>query len=240
MHVSDSLARLAFNAFIILIAGILILACQDRNEVYIFGKGQTDGLIVDTENHLVIAEGNIFPHRYNTDSRRAHGHHAITWTGGGSARQALIETLASDYEIAQALRKTGAKAGRLLPEQAWTERDVANSPYPDWHAEGSLLKVEVSWSETENNLPNWHNLSELLNDSGGQGIEIRFQGQEELIPVWKSGCVVCMASCPGAKASNARYTIRDQYIGHMEFTASAPELTLPEDGTAVRIRFTVQ
>jgi len=58
-----------------------------------------------------------------------------------------------------------------------------------------------------------------------------------LIPVWRSGCVTCLFSCPGGKTSNAAFTIRDQYLNRKVFLAD--EKNLPPDGTPVRVSMRV-
>ena len=44
---------------------------------------------------------------------------------------------------------------------------------------------------------------------GGRGLDLRLAGNRANIPKWKSGCVICLYSCPGSKIGNARYTARD-------------------------------
>jgi hypothetical protein len=65
---------------------------------------------------------------------------------------------------------------------------------------------------------------------------MRFGGHRANIPRWKSGCVVCLYSCPGSKVGNARYTVRDWEKGTTRFRVR-PGAPLPEDGKQVRIIF---
>ena len=64
---------------------------------------------------------------------------------------------------------------------------------------------------------------------------MRFGGHRANIPKWKSGCVVCLYSCPGSKVGNARYTVRDYARNATRFRAR--EGALPPDGTKVRVVF---
>ncbi len=194
------------------------------------GEKESTGLRIYGEARSIVLDGRIFPERYNTGEDRARGHHLVVWSGGRNAHKALIEVDCPDLEVAKALRTIGAQAGRPLPAEVWTERETVESPYPDWRAEGSELTVSIRWREEM-----WHPVDEFLLDSGASGVEVRFEGQEELIPKWHSGCVICLASCPGGKSSNARYTIRDQVSGRMDFHANEEEL--PPDGTRVQVRF---
>lgn len=64
---------------------------------------------------------------------------------------------------------------------------------------------------------------------------MKFGGHQANIPEWKSGCVVCLYSCPGSKVGNARYTVRDFVDEATRFTVLPG--ALPEDGTEVTIIF---
>lgn len=219
----DPLRDLACFLPVLTIASILLLGCSDMEDT---------GLRIDKEAKSIVLEGRIFPERYNAEEDRAQGHHLVVWSGGRNAHKALIEVDCPDLEVAKALRSIGAQAGRALPAEVWTERETLDSPYPDWRAKGSELLVSIRWQDGI-----WRPVDELLSDAGALGVEVRFEGQEELIPKWRSGCVTCLASCPGGKSSNARYTIRDQVSGRMDFLAIEAEL--PPSGTHVQVRFQV-
>ena len=62
---------------------------------------------------------------------------------------------------------------------------------------------------------------------------MRFGGNAANIPKWKSGCIVCLYSCPGSKVGNARYTVRDYEKGVTRFRAKPG--VLPADGTSIRV-----
>ena len=62
---------------------------------------------------------------------------------------------------------------------------------------------------------------------------MRFGGNAANIPKWKSGCIVCLYSCPGSKIGNARYTVRDYTKDVTRFRAK-PD-ALPPDGTRVGV-----
>ncbi len=55
----------------------------------------------------------------------------------------------------------------------------------------------------------WLRLDQIVDDPARLGFDLRFGGHRANIPAWKSGCVVCLYSCPGGKVGNARYTVRD-------------------------------
>ena len=88
---------------------------------------------------------------------------------------------------------------------AWNDRKDKNSTAPDARVKGTPVRVFVWWPDLPSPLP----LQDLFVDSGGHGIDMRFGGNQALIPEWHSGCIACLYSCPGGKVSNHAYTIRD-------------------------------
>jgi hypothetical protein len=144
------------------------------------------------------------------------GHHAVTWKGGRKADEALLTTFVSDSELYDAMIAIGAKPGNNLTQAVWEERNDPSSTAPEMRVQGSPVDVFVWWK----GLPKPLEFSKLVNDSNVKGIELRFGGHKALIPVWKSGCIVCLQSCPGGKISNQRYTIRDYVEGRATFTVN--------------------
>jgi hypothetical protein len=142
------------------------------------------------------------------------GHHAVTWKGGKKSSEALLSALVSDAELHDAMISIGARPGNNLTQAAWDERNDETSKAPDTRVEGSPVEASVWWPGLKSPVP----LESLFNDPNGQGVDLRFGGQKSLIPVWKSGCIVCLQSCPGAKISNRSYTMRDYAQGKATFT----------------------
>jgi hypothetical protein len=142
------------------------------------------------------------------------GHHAVTWKDGKKASEALLSAYVSDSDFHDAMISIGAKPGNNLTQATWNERNNSASKAPDARVEGSPVEVSVWWQGLGSPVP----LESLFNDPSGRGVELRFGGQKSLIPVWKSGCIVCLQSCPGAKISNRSYTVRDYAQGKATFT----------------------
>ncbi|MEW6348621.1 MAG: YdjY domain-containing protein [Thermodesulfobacteriota bacterium] len=149
------------------------------------------------------------------------GHHAVVWKGGGAARKALLAAYVEDTTFHDAMVSIGAKPGNNLTQKTWSERFNKTSRAPSTKIEGSPVGVWVWWDGLEKPLP----LKDLFKDPGGKGIHLRFGGNKALIPVWRSGCVVCLQSCPGSKIGNRSYTIRDYVDGKATFTLN--EKTVP-------------
>jgi hypothetical protein len=186
-----------------------------------------DTLHIDLMNTQLKFQGTIYPKRYNTYSDRANGHHFIVYSGGSNAHKALITTDVPDEQILSGLEALGAVAGNNLTQAAWDERNIPNSDAANQRVAGTPINIYVQWQEDF--IPAY----ELLNDTTASEFNIRFGGHVDLIPVWQSGCVTCLFSCPGGRTSNEAFTIRDQAQNKHSFFAD--ESRLPEDGTKVYI-----
>ena len=157
------------------------------------------------------------------------GYHAIAWKDGRSAHAALFEADVSDTDVLDALEGLGAKPGGNVPMEAWDDRRNRASRAPDTRIAGPAVEVLLRLPGRAGLVP----LASVLEDPGGRGLDLRFGGNRANIPKWKSGCVVCLYSCPGAKVGNARYTMRDYVEGSTRFRTRAG--ALPPDGTRVGV-----
>ncbi len=159
------------------------------------------------------------------------GYHFLVWEKGRSADHALFTTQATDLEVLEALEALGAVAGNALETDSWDEREDRSSKAPDKVIEGPKVEVLVRIPGGEEPL----SMEEVLVDPGGKGFEMRFGGHRANMPKWKSGCVVCLYSCPGSKVGNASYTVRDFVDGATRFRVRPG--ALPDDGTEVTVIF---
>jgi hypothetical protein len=138
------------------------------------------------------------------------GYHAIVWKDGKAAHAALLEADVSDRQVLESLEGLGAKPG-------------------DTVIAGPEIEVLLRLPGREGLVP----LSAVLEDPAGRGLSMRFGGNEVNIPKWKSGCIVCLYSCPGSKVGNAKYTVRD-YAKDVTRFRVRPGI-LPRDGTPIRV-----
>ena len=160
------------------------------------------------------------------------GYHLIVWKDGGAAMASLFRAEVTDVQVLDALEKLGARPGNALGMATWDERKDAESKAPDQVIAGPPVEILVRVPGRRELLT----LDQILEDPGGRGFDMRFGGHRVNIPKWKSGCVVCLYSCPGSKVGNARYTVRDWVEGTTRFRVrkGAP---LPADGEKVGIVF---
>jgi len=157
------------------------------------------------------------------------GYHALVWKGGRMAHAALLQADVTDRQVIEALEGLGAKPGNNLPMEAWEERKNTKDPAPDTVIAGAAVEVLLGLPSRSDLIP----LAAALEDRGGRGLQMRFGGNAATIPKWKSGCIVCLYSCPGSKVGNARYTVRDYEKGVTRFRAKPG--VLPPDGTPIRV-----
>jgi hypothetical protein len=156
------------------------------------------------------------------------GYHAVVWKDGRSASVALLKAEVSDSAVLEALSRI-ARPGPTLPMETWDERHHANSSAPDLRVSGPAMEVLLRLPGRAELVP----LADLIQDSAGRGLDLRFSGNAANIPRWKSGCIVCLYSCPGGKVGNARYTDRD-YAKDVTRFSMRPG-ALPPEGTRVGV-----
>ena len=157
------------------------------------------------------------------------GYHAIVWRGGKASHAALLEAEVSDRQVLEALEGLGARPGDNLPMEAWEERKNPSHPAPDTVIAGPVVEVLLRLPGRRELVP----LQSVLEDPAGRGLSMRFGGNVANIPKWKSGCIVCLYSCPGSKVGNAKYTERDYANDVTRFRVRSG--VLPPDGTPVRV-----
>jgi len=159
------------------------------------------------------------------------GYHAVVWKGGRAAHHALLQADITDRQALRALESLGAKPGNNLPMAAWDKRKNPRDPAPDTVIAGPRVEIFLRLPGRKALVP----LGSVLEDSAGRGLEMRFGGNEKNIPEWKSGCIVCLYSCPGSKVGNALYTVRDYARDVTRFRVKKG--ALPEDGIRVGVVF---
>ena len=157
------------------------------------------------------------------------GYHAVVWKGGRMAHAALLRADVTDSQVLDALESLGAKSGGNLPMAAWEERKNPKDPAPDATIAGAEVELLLRLPDRARLVP----LAAVLEDPGGRGLDMRLGGNRANIPKWKSGCVVCLYSCPGSKVGNAHYTVRDWERGVTRFRTRSG--VLPPDGTPIRV-----
>jgi hypothetical protein len=187
-------------------------------------------LTVDRPHHEVRFGATVQPEAMSKPFG-VKGHHAIVWSGGKSSDHALFVADASDHDVRVALDSLGAKRGENLTADSWNKRDDAKSPEPDKRVEGTPVEVFVEWSGSHGRVP----LANLLEEKGRTSplLDFRYGGNERFQKDFKSGCIVCLYSCPGGAVGNHAHPIRD-YVRDGVVYSSRPN-RLPPAGARVTI-----
>ncbi|HEY0142841.1 MAG TPA: YdjY domain-containing protein [Thermoanaerobaculia bacterium] len=159
------------------------------------------------------------------------GHHAIVWKGGRAKTWALFVADTSDRDVRQALESLGAKAGENLTPASWNERENPQSPEPDKRVAGTHIEVFVEWKGSGGPVP----LAQLIDEKGhGKPLmDFRYGGNQAWQKDFKSGCIVCLYSCPGGAIGNHAHPIRDYVRDGVVYRAK--RTALPRAGTRVTI-----
>ncbi|MCX5806102.1 MAG: YdjY domain-containing protein [Proteobacteria bacterium] len=149
-------------------------------------------------------------------------HHGVVFKGGKLDHKAIFAGLADPKAFHESLVNIGLKPGN----------NMTMSNKEKTFVEGDLLDVFVTWEGAKR----IYRLDEMIKDSNGKPLAIRFGGNLVNALKKKTGCLVCLDSCPVGITSNSAYTygaidLRNEVI----FTANK-EL-LPPDGTLVVIIF---
>jgi hypothetical protein len=188
-------------------------------------NGDPDAAIrIDRAAKTVLLKATVHPDHFRRGPNPHH--HLVTWRKGSLGHNALFATEATDSQVLAALKALGGAPGNNLTRATWEEADNPDHPDPDLHAAGDPVSVRVVWDGLDAPMP----VRELFAEGE---IDLVFAGNGALIPVWESGCVVCMQSCPGGKIANAPYTMREYVRGGARLRLK--DRLLPADGTEATI-----
>ena len=196
-----------------------------------------DALRVDPKRGEIRVAATVHPDRFQGALTRhigMPGYHLLVWEKGGAAGNALLTTPVGDRALYAALIAAGASPGNALGMDTWEARRDTHSHAPDKGIEGTPVWIGLRWAGREDPVP----LAQLLEDPGGKGFDFRFGGHLANIPIWKSGCGICLYSCPGAKIGNAAYTVRDYVDETTRFRIRADRL--PPEGAPVDLVLRLQ
>jgi len=199
-------------------------------EFHVFAELR-DTLEVNKEEGYVAVAAQYAPGQYNT-RKGLKNHHFIVWEGGRAGDLAVFNTYIPDSVIYKALVSIGATPGNNLSQEAWTKRTSKSSNEPDKKAKGSPLSISIDFCDST------YTPSDIIEDISHKPQKYRFAGNLDLIPHWRSGCVVCLQSCPGGKIGNATYSIRDLVEGHAQFRLTNKTALI--SGDEVTLRFAIK
>lgn len=193
-------------------------------------SSQPAEMIVNKKEKRISIPALYMPKKFN-NPLMLKNHHLVTWQGGKAAPAALFITPIPDKVVHRGLEEIGATPGNNLTTDSWNKRHSKKSKDPDIVATGTALEISIRKEGKTYKVEN------ILHDDHKHAYNFVFSGNLEFIPVWHSGCVICLQSCPGSKVANASYTMRDLAKKNSTFTLMDTDL---QPGEALWIDFTIK
>lgn len=144
--------------------------------------------------------------------------HCAVFKDGKNGEKAVFRGLVNPVDFYEALNKIHATAGENM-----TLKNKETT-----HVEGQAFNVTVNWEGAKRP----YAIDEVINDSNHNPIHMRFGGNIENAKKFKTGCLLCLDSCPVGIVSNATYTYGAvEKRKEVAFTGNRD--VLPPDGTRV-------
>lgn len=173
-------------------------------------------MVVDKENKTVkiYAEVN---EKYKDESTM----HMIVARDGKESDHAMFISDAKALEFHDALESLGLKAGNNMTKDNMGKAQV----------EGDALDVSFQFDGDDKA----YAIDEVVADSSGQPIDIRFGGNYDFQKDAGTGCISCLLSCPAGITSNHTHKIGDDEKEN--FTLMLNKDNVPADKTPVIITF---
>lgn len=146
--------------------------------------------------------------------------HGIVFKDGSNGSKSVLRAFGNQNDFYNALIDIGAKPGNNL------QLDSVGVA-----VQGDPLDVSLTWAGAGKEIP----FADVINDSTQKKFDIRFGGNQENAKSKKTGCILCLDSCPVGITSNAAHPTKDFDNKIAEFKAKKD--VLPADGTAVVATF---
>ena len=179
-------------------------------------------VIIDADKKEVIIEA-IVNGKYFTNPSR---HHGIVFEGGKYGDRAVLIGLSDEREVYQALIDIGAVAGNNLKLEEYTKVSK--------NVDGQKLDVFVTWDGLGKEIP----FAEIIKSDDVRDMDIRFGGNFEAAKENRTGCILCLDSCPIAITSDAAYATAE--LDSKKIDKFIREDVLPKDGEKVSVIFRIK
>lgn len=174
-------------------------------------------LLIDKDAKTVTLYAQAQAANYGTST-----HHGIAFAEGSRAGKALFRVWVDPPAFHDALAALGANAGNNLKYEDEKGKRVT----------GARFRVSlVHDGKTVD-------FSDVLRvDPPGEAFDVRFGGNRAAAEEWKTGCILCLDSCPVAITSNAGLPSWAIVDGRTAVTGPADKL--PPAGAAVALVYTL-
>lgn len=184
------------------------------------GVSLANPIKVDKEAGTVTVLSSVNGKYFNEPTR-----HASVFKDGTNGAKSILTAYATAIQFYDALVELGGKAGNNMTfDNAATTR-----------VEGDKINAQVTW----NGAGKVYDINEVIKDSNGKKIDLRFGGNLEAAKNKNTGCLTCLDSCPVGIISNATYT-NGAVENRQEVKFTGNSEVLPEDGTFVAVTYSIQ
>ncbi len=179
-------------------------------------------VIIDADKKEIIIEAIVNGKYFNSPSR----HHGIVFEGGKYGDRAVLIGLSDEREVYQALIDIGAVAGNNLKLEEYTKVSK--------NVDGQQLDVFVTWDGLGKEIP----FAEIIKSDDVRDMDIRFGGNFEAAKENRTGCILCLDSCPIAITSDAAYATAE--LDSKKIDKFIRDDVLPKDGEKVSVIFRIK
>lgn len=159
--------------------------------------------------------------KFETEATR----HLVICKDGKLSDKSIFSSYVSPTDFYNALVEVGAEPGNnMTADNASTTK-----------SEGSKLEVSLCWAGHEGSV----GIDDVVKDSNGKAIDMRFSGNIDPSKEFNTGCISCLDSCFVGITSNGEYPLGAiEETKEVSFSVDADKA--PEDGTPVAITYTVK
>ncbi len=148
--------------------------------------------------------------------------HGVVFKDGKNGDKSIFIALVDPKGFYEALTAAGIKPGNNMTMDNKEKTSV----------QGDALDVTVTWKGAKKT----YRFDEVVKDSNAKPIDIRFGGNLPAALEYKTGCLLCLDSCPVGVTSNATYTY-GAVEGRKEVGFTGNKDVLPPDHSLVVITF---
>ena len=174
--------------------------------------------IINNNRKEVRIEAIVNGKYFNNPTR----HHGIVFKGGKYGDKGVLISLTDEREFYQALKDIGCVEGNNL-----TMEDMSLSKA----VKGEPLDVFVTWEGSEKEIP----FEDVIKSSEERMMIVRFGGNFEAAKANRTGCILCLDSCPIAITSDSSFTTAE--LENKNIDKYIREDVLPPDGSKVSVIF---
>ena len=184
------------------------------------------------EPELIIdkAKGEvIFPAEINGKYLVSYTKHAASFYKGGNGEKSLMRALVSELDFHQALLDLDAVPGDNIKIEDMKAKSSAEGKA----AEGSKLKIFLTWDGSDGEVSLDDAIISEVKDGEPQSFDIRFSGNLEFARKHRPGCFICLDSCAAGICTNASWPTGALNNSEVKFKGNGK--ILPPDGTRVNV-----